>query len=503
MRNLIKLFFTSFNKRKVSSMMDKTLQKHKKYIPLYTPNDYYWGLGIECEGYIETDGESVTGDFFQKQNPERYSVDYFKSYKDDEFNNRLMSVIDICGTCNLPVLINSHALSKMDIYGEHSRLYKKGSPINPKFSGKTIIEMIHRVNKYLKDEFEKSYTFDGDSVEIITQNFYKATLAKATTEFSGLRSRFIIELKEALKNIGAPIKSWAANYQAIKWMQKNYGIARMITNKENIAIFNNGTYHFNITLPTQLNEQGMIADMPAFIERHRRVINAYQWLEPFLVGLYGTPDILSMSDKHLGTSKASLRGALSRYIGIGTFDTDKMTAGKLLTMDAKDAWVANNPNGWMQLFYSHSSCPYMQLDKIGYDINFNKHLNHGIEFRIFDWFPENKINEVLELLIHTADYALVNNLRNPIKLREWNALVYNIMVDGFDCKLSADIINVCLKEFNIRVPKKQIQTTTELWLIIKDKLMSVWGECSKCMLPQRPEVDLYAKTLYKFKWLCI
>ncbi len=65
----------------MSSEMDKALNKHKKYAPLYKPNDVYWGLGIECEAYIETDAETVTGDFFKNQKQERYSVDYFKSYK--------------------------------------------------------------------------------------------------------------------------------------------------------------------------------------------------------------------------------------------------------------------------------------------------------------------------------------------------------------------------------------------------------------------------------------
>ena len=34
---------------------------------------------------------------------------------------------------------------------------------------------------------------------------------------------------------------------------------------------------------------------------------------------------------------------------------------------------------------------YEQIDKIGLDINFHKHKNHGIEFRMFDF--ENRAEE--------------------------------------------------------------------------------------------------------------
>jgi hypothetical protein len=106
----------------------------------------------------------------------------------------------------------------------------------------------------------------------------------------------------------------------------------MATNMNQLAIFNNGTYHINITLPTQLNERSEIQDKNSFIESHRSYIRFIQWMEPLLIANFGSPDPLAWIDPaHF--SAGSQRAAMSRYIGVGTFDTDTMPEGKILTMD--------------------------------------------------------------------------------------------------------------------------------------------------------------------------
>lgn len=451
------------------------LEKHKKYKSQYKPNDLYWGLGIERECYLETNAtEPVTGDFFNNQQRERYSVDYYKSYKPNIFKDTLASIIDASGTYYLPLLVNAHTFLKADATGEPTSLYKKGSPQNPKFSGSTLFQELQSVSPFFRSEHEKSFTFDGDTIELMTQNYYKTTAAAAVQEMIGLRDKFIAELNTALAKIPNKHPSISG---PLKWMAKNYGVARMLTNPDNIAIFNNGTYHINITLPTQLDSRGKIKDMAAFVRRHRSVINYYQWLEPLLIASYGTGDFLSAANSTF--AKGSLRNALSRYIGIGTYDTTKMQKGKVLTIDAS----GNSPQ-WMTSFYSKSA--YEPLATIGLDINFNKHHNHGIELRIFDWFPEEQLEGLLNVLVHAADAGLQVQPNSPRANATWNIMVEKVLFDGKAAAFSMQEIENFLEPLQIPIKlfkKKSIWTAQQIWEIVSAYICKRYvGECCEKML---------------------
>ena len=107
----------------------------------------------------------------------------------------------------------------------------------------------------------------------------------------------------------------------------NYGFVRFNSNINNLGICNSGTYHINITLPTMLDVNGDIMYPERFKNIHMNAIRAIQWIEPVLVCIYGTPDILSQYNNDY--SKGSLRLMLSRYIGMGTYDTKTAIKGKL------------------------------------------------------------------------------------------------------------------------------------------------------------------------------
>jgi hypothetical protein len=454
-----------------------TLEKHKKYKAQYKPNDLYWGLGIERECYLEASASAiqpVTGHFFNNQARERYSVDYYKSYKPLIFNEILATIIDPSASYYLPVLINAHSFLKSDAAGEANSLYKKGSPQNPKFRGSTLFQELQSMSAFFRDEHEKSFTFDGDTIELMTQRFYKASVSSSVREIIDLRNKFIDELNHTLSNI--PNKNPLLS-APIKWMTKNYGVARMLTNLSNIAIFNNGTYHINITLPTQLDSQGKIKDMVGFVRHHRHVIHYYQWLEPLLIAHYGTGDFLAASDGRF--AKGSLRNSLSRYIGVGTYNTKEMNKGKILTIDA-----SANSLPWMQSFYKKSA--YESLQTIGLDINFNKHHNHGIEFRIFDWFPEEQLEELLTILVHAADAGLQVQAESPRTNSVWNIMVEKILFNGKMAEFSINDIKVYLEQLDIPVKlfkKKKIWTADEIWLIVAEYICKQFtGECTEKML---------------------
>jgi hypothetical protein len=61
------------------------------------------------------------------------------------------------------------------------------------------------------------------------------------------------------------------------------------------------TYHFNLTIPTELNKDGEIKDKVDFI-KHQRTIRLFQWLSLFMVK-FGSSDYLSHNDTTVNLQK--------------------------------------------------------------------------------------------------------------------------------------------------------------------------------------------------------
>ena len=367
---------------------------------------------------------------------ERYSVDYYSSYKKDSLQKAFSNFTKVTQEIPLPVLVNSHALTKLDDCLEHKTLYKTGSPPNPKFKGKTIFDLLKEVKpSYFVEENEKKFIFDGDSIEIMTQRFYKTTIEKTLDELRESRKEFIQNLRDSLCGIKT-----LSMYCDIDWTSGNHGFAVMVTNPRNLAIFNNGTYHINITLPTQLDKDGKIQSWKDFVGIHKNYIRMIQWVEPILIANFGSPDPLAwLVDGEY--SLGSQRCAMSRYIGIGTYDTEIMVRGKLLTVD-----LSGVRSSWYSQYHRNSA--YDALTKVGLDINFNKHYNHGIEIRFFDWFPEQRLRGLLKFLVYLGDISMTQTkIENPILNPVWNRLTARAIEKGREAGLTqeeADLISKIL-----------------------------------------------------------
>ena len=455
---------------KDSSEIDK---KHKKYFSAYKPNDLFWGIGIENETYLEVPNYAkVRGDFFKNQARERYSVDYYKNYKANYFNCTLNKLIDREQFYNLPYLINSHALSKVDLSGEHATLYTTDSKPNPKFSGKTVFDSMKEKNSYFLHEYEKSFCFDGDTIEFMTQNFYKTNVEETIAELLYHKRTFLKHMN-SLKLPGL---------EKLVFPKENYGFARFSTNSDNLAIFNNGTYHFNFTLPTMLDRQGNIANMKEFDLRHKKAIHILQFFEPFFIAKLGTPDILSTT-----TSKRFPRGsqrcAASRYISIGTYNTKKMVRGKLLQEERTNLNMQDSH--WYNLLYD--KIDYVKNEKIGFDINYNKFRNHGIELRFFDWFPEEKLEGVLRFLVHILDHSeKKKHFDNIVGTVEWNSITFKALYEGKDGVLSKEEY-LWLKKYlhlKIKLTDYSIGSIYDALEKYFEKLYGTSGPCGTFMLSQ-------------------
>jgi len=200
------------------------------------------------------------------------------------------------------------------------------------------------------------------------------------------------------------------------------------------------TYHFNLTIPTELNTKGEIKDKIDFIKKHQLTIRLFQWLSPLFMIKFGSSDYLSHNDSSVNLTKASQRCAMSRYIGIGTYDTNVMKTGKIVQIDFNAHPMHDNPLWWVNRYSEISD--YKKINKIGLDINFHKHKNHGIEFRIFDYFNEKHLKEVLNFLIFIMDHAILSEIENPICNLEWNNFVYESIIHGRETVVPANLISL-------------------------------------------------------------
>ncbi len=409
------------------------LDKHRHYGTVYRPNDLYWGFGIEREFYLQSSRQQKVRRSFllENQKPERYSVRYFQSYVPESVNKAINTIYNAEEQIMLPILFNSHAIYRCDRDGHHQTTYERVPKSNPYHDGTVIFEYLtqynHGTNIFVQ-EYERGFCFDGDSIEITTQNFYKSTVEDSIDELQRLSGAFITQLNAALRAADV-----LTEHLPLQWATQNHGLAVMWTNPKNVAIFNAGTYHFNFTAPTRLDSLGRIADRPAFVARHQRIIRFFQWIEPLLIVRYGSGDTFSRARGSTGFARGSLRCAMSRYMGVGTYDTEAMQNGKYLTVETATAPIGGR-DGWYSMY--HGSSSYVALQELGLDILFNKHFNHGIEFRIFDWFPERDLYDLLRTLVFCMDQALqLREIPDPRKCRLWNKVCMRAISDGRDLKV--------------------------------------------------------------------
>jgi hypothetical protein len=415
--------------------------KHAHYDDMHIPGEEFWGIGIENELYLETLGgvSMKLEDVLGKHRRERYSVDYWRQYKQDEVKmvlgewGRKLQAEGIV-KIRLPLLINAHSLTRCDLLHEHRTLYTRIAEPNPKFGGKTVIDELRQINPPVFGPEQKWWTFDGDSIEITTQAYYRATVEDVVAELIHRKKTWIQALNNALSQLGDDTKHLCFQQQIV-WMRKNYGFAVFATNPQNVAIFNNGTYHINLTAPTRLDKNCEIEDRDAFVRIHRNAARLFQWISPLLVARFGSPDPLAC----MGTRQShrfpagSQRIAASRYIGLGTYDTRIMETGKLVT---RETGLVDKK--WWDSMYRSPNCAYAALEKIGFDINFQKFRNHGLELRIFDWFPVSLLPDLVRLLVWMLSRAVeMRDVPCPQESAQWNAVTERAVWHGTDALVTA------------------------------------------------------------------
>lgn len=396
----------------------QNLPKHQRYASAYNRYGFFWGLGIEHETYLATSQTRTITSFEGQMKPERYCVSYYDAYKAEPLQTMLQHVIDLSASLTVPILLNSHSFTKCDVSGEHATVYSKTTQPNPAFSGTSLFEYLCQYSPWLEKELEASYMWDGDTIEFMTQQFYRATVGDVIAELQETERRFEQEIARS------PAAGVLQSHGPLRIVAPlNPPWATYFTNPSNVSMFNNGTIHINVTLPTQLGFNKRPLWSTHFVEQHRRLARLIQWLEPLWIARYGSPDPFSdYSDRYAAGSQ---RLAVSRYIGMGTFDTELMPRGKILQIARSELSLS-----WYDRLYAATD--YTQRSDIGMDINFNKHWSHGLELRFFDQMPLPDLQTVMEQLVILMDitYASRGLIPNPRNSVTWQEAAYEALHHG-------------------------------------------------------------------------
>jgi len=466
----------------------RNLEKHRDYQAAYQPNDTYWGIGLEHETYLETNKlkQITPRELKENKEPERYSVHYYDVYEPTLWEKTIDDLFAPDTKLLLPILLNSHTFQKTDLAGEHPHTADRIHKRNPKFDNTTFYEWTKEQNPdVFRDQYDKSFTFDGDTIEFKTQHFYKATTKQALHELLQAEKDWM----RALNSL--PREGILKLYAPLQLTTQNYPFATYITNLKHNAMFHNGTIHINLTVPTKLDQHGTIQDKSLFVQQHQAVARAIQWLSPLLVAAYGTPDPLSESKQYgVHYAAGSQRIAVSRYTGLGTYDTDAMEEGILLTK--KRDQLADL--SWYEAFHQYANYTFFQ--DIGLDLNFHKYDGHGLEIRFLDAMPSQQLEEILTFLPYLADFALSTltdntSLLNPKKSPVWHSIAEHSVHLGKGYRMDVSAQHTLFDIFGVMYVSKEPLLVQEVLHIIKEDVMARFqkGRCVSCMIHGKDDIQ--------------
>lgn len=431
---------------------------HKYMAQFNNQDNLFWGIGLENECYLQGVSKKVLGkDIINMLGRERYSVDYTLNYKLDDIKKIMSKIYEHNKTYNISQMINAHSFDKMDRFGEHLTTYQKEPQDNIKFSGKTVLEEWFCFDEEIKNKInaksktETNIFFDGDTIEFITEKFYKTNSQDTVLELMELKKWFIEKFNIFKKNT----KLWE-ELGEINYVLTHPGLNIFKSMPEKIVFFNNSTIHIHITLPTKIINN-IICNKENFYNVHAKAIKLLQWFEPFFICTLGSPDILQfVYKKHFNSknnyfAKGSMRATLSRYIGVGTYDTHTLKDGKKLTAPINN--FRPNKIKWWRDMIQEKLLYNLPENDMGYDFNFAKHYQSGLEFRLLDGIPLNILKDVIDVIIliceHSYSYVNLVDIDLCSDSQSWNNIVFKSMIDGYEAVINKEEISEYIKVLKI------------------------------------------------------
>jgi len=403
--------------------------KHRRYLTHPPVSSLFWGIGLENETYLMTEMKDATSFATLQPKRERYSLDYYKSFASEPFE-RVLGILRGCPSLHYPLYVNAHTFQKTDPSLEHRTLYDVHQTPNPRFT-ESIHDHLMRDCETYRTMNETSVVFDGDTIEFITQKFHCTTVSESLKE--------LVEQKERWRQAVSPFfERWGIG--ALQFPTHSHGLVSFLTTHgKNLSLCNTGTLHINLTLPTWL-ENGQLRDRTGFARDHLAFIRMIQVVEPLLAACYGTPDVFSVIDP--AYSIGSQRGTRSRYISLQTFDVAAPVNGKLLVRPRP-----TREGHWYSRLMSEG--PYRPHAEVGYDVNFNKFKNHGVEIRFLDAFPEAYLGDVINFFVLLAQHAVVTGNLGELNRSGFDDIIVRCLRLGHYARLTVPQAQRILHELRI------------------------------------------------------
>jgi hypothetical protein len=162
-------------------------------------------------------------------------------------------------------------------------------------------------------------------------------------------------------------------------------------------------------------------------------------------------DKFDMEEKFAG---GSMRNAMSRYTGVGTYHKS-MPKGKVLTFPVEEFRKLLNFQKEENIWWRdriESELSYELLTDVGLDFNREKLYQSGYEFRSFDEFPTEYLPEVLHAIVLISEHAQheeeIEWASNNVI---WNNLVFKTLTQGYKTEMTEEEKNEIVRVFKLRV----------------------------------------------------
>ena len=170
-----------------------------------------------------------------------------------------------------------------------------------------------------------------------------------------------------------------------------------------------------------------------------------QWFQPLFIATLGSPDIMGVISEKFNLDKnyalGSMRNAMSRYIGVGTYNK-VMPKGKILTYKVEDfrklLKFTKEENIWWR-DQIENDMEYNLLSDVGLDFNQEKMYQSGFEFRSFDEFPISYLQDVLYAILLICEHSLnVTDVAWGHDSKVWNNIIFKSLKHGYTTEMNAE-----------------------------------------------------------------
>ena len=143
---------------------------------------------------------------------------------------------------------------------------------------------------------------------------------------------------------------------------------------------------------------------------------------------------------------------------------------------------------WYETY--HATSAYRQLEEIGFDIQYRKFPNHGLELRIFDRLPDSCILPLVRFLVLLLDRSLALCdtsllVSAPQTYAAWNAWLIDILRNGKKARGDAMLLALYEELIGCRLPASG--SPEEIYKVATAHLEKTYvasGECATRMLSQ-------------------